>query len=101
MHPDLSVLKKWGSKAFYCSFCCVKMIVHKVKLYLAIMKNVGKYMPAPSCSKKFKRFDRKYDKLIQSFQKLYHQAFLVCATVIYCCDVHELLGQRLTISFFF
>ena len=41
------------------------MIVQKVKIYLAIMKKIGKYMPAPSRSKRFKPFDRKDNKVFE------------------------------------
>jgi len=74
------------------------MIVQKAKIFLAIMKIIGQYMPAPSNSKKFKQFVGKYDAVIQVFRILYHRAYFVGVAVIYGCDLHALFGKRITLN---
>jgi len=67
------------------------MIVQKTKIHLAFMEKLGKYMPVPSYSKKFKRFEaNKYAKVIKIFQILYHRTYLVCVAGIFYCHLKQL-----------
>jgi len=71
------------------------MITQKVIIYLAVMKKIGQYMPVPSRSKKLKRPYRKFDKVYENFQILYHRAYFVGVIIVCCCDLHLLLGERI------